>query len=229
MDNYAQHISLSYGDIKLTFFNISLEHDRKREHLPILHRHSYYEVHFSGGGYYNYQFGEKAVSLLPNQIVIIPPDVMHHAIDLSSNAKIKPCVISFSISEPYGDKKLYNALISALAELSLKALEFGSESNEELMLFKKFDLFNSFLGVCKLKSIAADFTYKLFSLALKGKDFTVNDGKDIMVLIDNLINLPDISIKDIANATNYSERHISRLIKKHYGLTLSQIKQQTKG
>ena len=225
MENNIEHISLYYGGVELSFFCISIKHDSNESH--ILHRHSYYEVHFSGDSYLDYQFGDKTVSLAPNQIIIIPPNVLHYSV--GGLKKSAPIVISFSISQPQGDNKLLTALTTALKVISLKAIGFSAIPAEELILLGKPELYNSFLGICKLKAVAADFSHKLFALALKGKDFTVSDDADALVLIDNLINIPDITIKDIAAATNYSERQISRLIKSHYGLTLSQIKRKSKG
>ena len=225
MESLIEHFTLNYSSIELSFFCVNL--DREGEHAPILHRHDYYEIHFSGGGHYEYQFGDKTVSLPPNHIIVIPPDVLHYSVDLLK--KPMPTVVSFSMSEKCQDKKLYSSLVLALESISLKGVPFSSTTADELILLHKPQVYNSFLGVCKLKAIASDFIYKLFSIALKGKDFTVSDDKNALLLIDNLINIPNVSIKDIASATNYSERHISRLIKSHYGLTLSQIKKQSKG
>lgn len=225
MDSLIEHITLNYGSIDLSFFCVSLK--REDERTPILHRHDYYEIHFGGSGKYEYQFGDKTVSLPPNHIIVIPPDVLHYSVDLLK--KPTPTVVSFSMDTSCQDKKLYTSLVSALSDISLKPISFNNVSADELLLLHKPQLYGSFLGVCRLKSIASDFIYKLFSIALKGKDFTVSDDKKALLLIDNLINLPNISIKDIAAATNYSERQVSRLIKSHYGLTLSQIKQQSKG
>lgn len=225
MDSMIEHVTLNYGSIDLSFFCVSLK--REDKYAPILHRHDYYEIHFSGSGHYEYQFGDKTVSLLPNQIIVIPPDVLHYSVDLLK--KPMPTIVSFSMDAKCQDKKLYSSLVSALESISIKAIPFNNVSADELMLLHKPQLYSSFLGACRLKAIASDFIYKLFSIALRGKDFTVSDDKNALILIDNLINIPDISIKDIAVATNYSERQVSRLIKNHYGQTLSQIRKQSKG
>ena len=198
MENNIEHISLSYGEIELSFFCISIKHESNEPH--ILHRHSYYEVHFSDNSYLDYQFGDKTVSLTPNQAIVIPPNVLHYSV--GGLKKAAPIVISFSISQTQGDKKLHTALTAALKGVSLKAIGFNVIPSDELMLLGKAELYNSFLGICKLKAVAAEFAHRLFTLALKGKDFTVSDDADALVLIDNLINIPDITIKDIAAATN---------------------------
>lgn len=226
MDSKIEHFSLNYGKIELSFFGINLEHGIS-DNLPILHRHNYYEIHFSGGERYEYNFDDKTVLLPPDHIIIIPPNVLHYSV--SNSRGPMPIVVSFSMSPSCKDKKLYADICAALSSISLKATAISGISTEEIALLRDPSYYSSFLGVCRLKAIASDFIFRLFSIALKEKDFTVSDDKDIMVLIDNLINLPNISIKDIALATNYSERQVSRLIKAHYGLTLSQIKKQSKG
>ena len=112
----------------------------------------------------------------------------------------------------------------ALNNAALKPLVIDDIADVELSVFAKTELYQTFLGVCKLKQVASDFICKLFGVILDGNDFSTNDSTDKMILIDNLINYPDISIKDIARLSNYSERQISRLIKKNYGVTFKELK-----
>jgi AraC-like DNA-binding protein len=47
-------------------------------------------------------------------------------------------------------------------------------------------------------------------------------------LIDVLINNPHYKLSDIAKATSYSERQISRIIKQHYGISLLELRRKMK-
>jgi len=55
-----------------------------------------------------------------------------------------------------------------------------------------------------------------------------NADKTAVTVIDNLINIPDFTLSDIAKITSYSERQISRIISKHYGLTLLELRRRIK-
>ena len=125
MDSLIEHITLNYGSIDLSFFCVSLK--REDERTPILHRHDYYEIHFGGSGKYEYQFGDKTVSLPPNHIIVIPPDVLHYSVDLLK--KPTPTVVSFSMDTSCQDKKLYTSLVSALSDISLKPISFNHRIN----------------------------------------------------------------------------------------------------
>ena len=58
------------------------------------------------------------------------------------------------------------------------------------------------------------------------KNLLVNGCRDMEVLIDVLVNRPDMTVQKIAAATNYSQRQISRIIKQRYGMTLTEFKKQ---
>ena len=67
------------------------------------------------------------------------------------------------------------------------------------------------------------FTNFLFNCIIK-EYIAVNSKTEIPVLLDNLINRPNITLDEIAAATHYSKRHISRLIKQQYGVSFSVLR-----
>ena len=222
MQDYVEHIILNYNDFNIAFFNINIKIENT--HTESLHRHDYYEVHYSNSEYFSYEFSDKTITLAPKQFLIIPPQTLHKTIQTE---KTVPTVVSFLITNN-GNPKNYKRVDKALETISLKSLDIPSISKEQLMLLGNSQLYKTFLGNCKLRVVASDFIYKIFNLALDKNDFDVDENADKMILIDNLINYSNVSVKDIARFTNYSERQISRLIKKHYGMTLSEIKKKNR-
>ena len=222
MKDYVEHIILNYNDLDITFFKVNI--DTEKHQTENMHRHNYYEVHFSHNEYFTYEFCNKTITLSPKQIIIIPPQTLHKT---NYSKSVIPTVVSFVITSSENTKN-YKHISESLDNISLKAIDFTSLSNEQLLFLGNSQLYRTFLGNCKLKEIASSFVYEILSLALKNNDFVVDKNFDIMLLIDNLINYPNVTVKEIAKITNYSERQISRLIKQNYKMTLSEIKRRTK-
>ena len=78
--------------------------------------------------------------------------------------------------------------------------------------------------MCKLKNAGTEFIYRLFQQLLPTDLLLTHSNTDTDILIDNLVHRPDITLDDIAKASNYSKRHVSRLIRQRYGGTLSQLR-----
>ncbi len=139
-------------------------------------------------------------------------------------------LINFSIFDNHyidGEQKFYQALVEALGKNTFKAVDF---SFAEIKTFEYTELYRSVLGVLKLKQVAACFVERLFTLLLSNNNPQIVSGKASAVLIDTLVNHDGTTLEEIAAATNYSKRHITRLIKKTYGMTLSEIRRnRTKG
>ena len=85
----------------------------------------------------------------------------------------------------------------------------------------------------RLKAAAACFLSDLFHLLspYATKTDTAPEppcDSEVAVLLENMVNRPDITLEQIAAATNYSTRHTARLIKKIYGASLSEIRRSRK-
>ena len=82
-------------------------------------------------------------------------------------------------------------------------------------------------GICHLKSVAAELIDLLFQSTVGNTDHFLCEKQEPMILIDNMINHPEVTLEEIANATNYSKRHVARLIKQQYGVSLGILKKQS--
>ena len=222
MGNYAESVSLQYGDAEISFYNIKLTPKESAVSM-VWHSHRYYELHFVEVGNVKYLLRNREIIVSAGEMVIIPPETEHYSVfdkDTTSNR-----VISMSVAQIDGSQRFYSSLTEALDTHSLQVVNFGYD---ELKPFGYTELYRSVLGVLKLKQVASDFTHRLFSLLLSNNNPTIASGKASAVLIDNLVNRDGTTLDEIAEATNYSKRHITRLIKKTYGKTFSELKRKAK-
>ena len=220
MNTFAEKISLQYGDAEISFYNIKIHH--KHDNIKMnWHSHRYFELHFLHKGRYTYNFEQGDVVLTEGEMLIIPPDCPHFpVIDIG---KENLDVVSLSIEQREDEQRFYQALTEALNGAALKPMAF---SFDEVETFEYTELYRSVLGVLKLKQVAAEFTNRLFSRLISNNNTSIASGKASAVLIDTLVNTEGTTLDEIAKATNYSKRHITRLIKKIYGMTFSELKRK---
>ena len=221
MNAFAEKISLQYGDAEISFYNIKIHH--KHDNIKInWHSHRYFELHFLHKGQYTYNFEQGDVVLSEGEMLIIPPDCPHFpVVDLKDD---NLCVVSLSVEQKEDEQRFYEALTKALRGAALKPIKFSAN---EITVFEYTELYRSVLGVLKLKQVAAEFTNRLFGRLLSNNP-TISSGKASAVLIDTLVNTEGTTLDEIAKATNYSKRHVTRLIKKTYGMTFSELKRKAK-
>ena len=219
MYNKVNSISMEYDDTKITFFQINLQSEMFNQSL--WHDHRYYEIHFCWKGSVDYTFSDQTVRLNPEELLIIPPNTFHNSITAVDKQNIH--ILSFEVTAAKNNKQFYKAITSALNKNALAPLRFSCGSQVEWDVYNQEDLYSSLLGICKLKSEATKFIYLLFNCIIK-EYIAVNNKTEIPVLLDNLINRPNITLDEIAAATHYSKRHISRLIKQQYGVSFSVLR-----
>ncbi|MBO5746474.1 MAG: AraC family ligand binding domain-containing protein [Clostridia bacterium] len=219
MESDAKKISLQYGDALLSFYNIKTAH--KGEGKMLWHSHRYYELHILKVGGIKYRFRDGEIDLKSGEMLIIPPNVDHF-----SHINRDSCefvVVSMSLEYVDSDQKFYSVFENALNSHALKPVDFKLS---DVYVLEMSELYQSVLGVLRLKHTAAAFIDRLMSSLLSNNNPQIASGKASAVLIDTLVNIDGVTIDDIAAATNYSKRHITRLIKKTYGKTLSEIRRK---
>ena len=221
MNAMAEKVSLQYGDAEISFYNIKIHHEHDDFKMQ-WHSHRYFELHFLNKGQCVYKFEQGDVTLAAGEMLIIQPECVHLPM---AGAEESLDVVSLSVTQTGDDQHFYKVLIESLNKFALKPIPFSFCGIDT---FEHTELYRSVLGVLKLKQVAADFTNQLFSRLLSNNNPTISSGKASAVLIDTLVNSGGITLDDIAKATNYSKRHITRLIKKTYGMTLSEFKRKAK-
>lgn len=207
LENFAEKVSLQYGDAEISFYNIKVT--SKVGIKMRWHSHKYYEMHFWSKGNETYHFPDGEVEVKAGQMLIIPPDTDHKPIVHYNEGSLT--VISMSVDHIGGDQKFYHAFVEALNKNAFKAVDF---SFADIRTFEYTELYRSVLGALKLKQVAACFVERLFTLLLSNNNPQIVSGKASAVLIDTLVNSDGTTLEEIAAATNNSKRHITRLIKR---------------
>ncbi len=226
VNNLVDSISFEYGDMKITFFGIE-DFDRD-EDSPDWHRHNYYELHTFDSDLYEYKFNSKKVSFKKGEFVLIPPYVSHNTMGAFGEKTTLPKAVAFTVSKTQSSLHFFEKATVELDKNSLIPLAIPNVSIKEIMLLSDTELYSSFHGICKLQATASKIIYNLFKTIMDDVVFVNDCHENTLVVIDNLINIPKFTLSDIAAAINYSERQVSRIIKQHYGLTLSELRRRIK-
>ena len=220
MISKVNFVELQYADARISFFDFI--ETKTNSITKQWHKHIYYELHFSFDRVIEYKFKDGTLVLNPGEMLIIPPLVSHESIEYNPTLK-NFTVISLDIKKSQGDIGFYKAFTDGLERNALKPIKFSNLNKETLLLFNNKKLYETLLGICELKMAMSQVIYAISKKILKDKELK-SDDKKMRILIDNLILSPDITLGEIANATNYSKRHLSRLIKEQYGTTFSEIR-----
>ncbi len=226
MDTFVDHIALNYGDAALTLFNIGVKKAATED--AIWHNHCYYELHFILEGSYTCSLEGRQVTVAANEFLIIPPQVHHWTSKQDPTCGDKRYVISLALDRGDGQEKLWHVFSQALENLALTPVSCTGLHRQQLEVFANKQLYSTVLGMCKLKAAGAELIHWLFDRLLTKDPLLVRADTDTAILIDNLVHRPDITLQEIADASNYSKRHISRLIRQRYGCTLSQLRSAKK-
>lgn len=227
-------VSIDYGDTRFSIYLISLpgRYQSPEATTHVMHSHFYYELHYASRGQCLYRFSDREVLLREGQMLLIPPG-QHHLSVSKDSGDYTPQVLSLSITDTDHTGRFYPAFLSMLEAAAMKPLPVSFALAEYIQILQQRPLYDCVPGICKLKAAAACFLSDLFHLLSPYARDTGTAPEpprdaELAVLLENMVNLPDIPLEQIAAATNYSTRHTARLIKKIYGASLSEIRRSRK-
>lgn len=187
------------------------------------HKHFNYEIHFALKGSYNYELNGKNILLSENQMLIIPPEMLHKSVN-SSEPEYEVAVLTLKISSNCNDD-FEKFLKSILNRHASESLQVHKEITESVLSFIGGIKTESRLQDIYLISCASDILYKLCAfLAESENDVPFETEKHLDVKIENMVNNVNMSLIDIARKINYSPRQTERLIKKIYGKSLTEVR-----
>lgn len=218
----VRFVDLCFGDAKVTFYNFAKTSSAAWN--PQWHNHIYYELHFSFGVTVGYKFSDRNIILNPGEMVIIPPTVEHESVT-ANYPKKDFLVISLDIEKIAAGGEFYESFVSALKANAVKPIKIPENLKEDLMALDCDEFYKTSHGVCKLKTAASQVVYAIFKKIMPDKPVKTESSNQ-KILIDTLIFAPDATLDTIAAATNYSRRHLSRIMKEQYGMTFSQIRRK---
>lgn len=218
-------VSLNFQKTKVDFFFFCCNEKNGGNDKTGFHKHFNYELHFAINGFYEYEFLDKKIVLHKNQMLIIPPHLFHKSVAAEENG-YEPRVLTIKLSSEEKDG-FFDYFNFVFQKNALKCLEIRDEIVKKIL--KMYDAINakSCLENIYLTSCAADVLYELCNLLTDGKNGCNPEGEnDLYVQIENLVNNCGFSLKDIAKQINYSPRQTERLIKKLYGKSLKEIREE---
>lgn len=221
-------IESNYGDASIRIFHFSIHPLPGVLRKP--HTHQYYEILFCTEKSLVYRVEDKDILLQKNQFIIIPPNIPHIRVS-ESGEKFPIEGISFSLTEQKGKTGFYRAFEEALRQRALSPIPLPSELLTRFRAVNRADWSGSLQSYCQLKSLTSAFIFELFGVldAFSCEEHATGldrDREDILVLLDNLLNNRALSLQELAKRINYSERHTARLIRKHYHMSLSELRKR---
>lgn len=226
-------ISLDYGDTRISIYCIDLPSEKKVTADPVMHSHFYYEIHYAAEGHCLYRFASHELLLREKEMLVIPPGLLHGAIDLHSNS-YKPQVLSLSLTQTDNPGSFFHSFSAMLSAASEKAICPVHSISGHLTVLQNRALYDSLMGIVTLKAAAGGLMLELFRLLqpLSETPDTPSPeppcSEEITVLLENLVNRPDTTLEQIAASICYSPRHTARLIKSIYGASLSEVRRSRK-
>ena len=214
-------VELDYGDARITFFDFTRIPPEQR--VRQWHRHIFYELHFPHTGPVECRFSDRTVTIHPGEVVIIPPGTLHQSITVDWDTDAIT-VLSLELRrEEQGSRPFFDAFIAALDGASLTAVKVPELKADLLKVFSREPLYDSVLGMCRLKMCASQVIDGLMGRILCDKPLQKDESR-VRLMVDNLMLFPNMTLAEIAAETNYSERQVSRLIKQQYGVNFSQLR-----
>ncbi len=222
MDSAVRSVSLTYGDAQFSFWSVRIPPSSVEEDVPSQHSHAFYEIHMIKKGPLTYHLSDAVVSVRTGDALLVPPHTLHGCgADLTDRVPV-----AFSLKKAESGEKYYDIFKEALDTHTLCSFPFADYQNGEMLT--KSDLYRSFAGKLQLQAAAASFLCHLFTRLVSDCTVSADADRDVLLIIDEYIYRQHCTLDEIAAATNYSKRHLSRLIKKQYGSSLSELRRNLK-
>lgn len=218
----------AFGKICVDINNASLlvyeTQKRAGNIFPVLHSHTYYEVHYSDKENV-FCFPNGDIKVKAGSFLIINPGESHYALTNSDGY-----VIALSIEKKTGKSKSYEYFKNLLDNAALKPIEAGDELSESIHRFREIKYGNGHINELENIVWASEFLRMLF-LKIENSDEKMRkiikketEFDEISVALEVFVNNLFMSVEEMAEKLNYSERHISRLIKQKYGMPLKKVR-----
>lgn len=225
---------IEIGNVLITFYRLNFSNPNEKKEIDIsLHCHLYYEIHIATQGTYIFNLSNGKVTLSAGEMIIIPPGEYHHACD-RNKGNFESFVLCLSIEKTNGIDDVYSEFkhnldknaakpIKVPPELAVTANDFNTVNKhtleglclEKLNVAQMVSILVNSLGMTSVKD-AGNRPASLY-------DFS---KMNFEVALEWLINANNVSIADIAARLNYSEKHMTRLIRKRYGMSLKELQKK---
>ena len=224
----VSRIRTQIGDAAMTLFRI--ENSAEDDNAQILHAHLYYECHILLTGQTTFHIRESDIPMQSRQMLIIPPNINH--LPFSAEQNTDELVMGLTLEKCSGHSGAFSYFQTTLDAVSGKPLALDSSLYVRLLQFwYGFDGVQTDLRTFfRRQNDAQELLFALFDAVngfrLPQAGYLQTPVGDPTVTMDIMVNSPQYSLKDIASILGYSYRHTARLIRKTYGCSLADIRQQ---
>lgn len=215
----------SFGDALVKIHRITNE--KKDSHPGTTHSHGYYELHLITKGMYVFRLEDREVEVLRGQMLIIPPDLVHETVVMNSN--FEDAVLSLTLEKQSGNAGFYKCFTDGLMRSAGTAITISQDLVRKIAGYCTFAPSNSVRQYCVRKLAACEILVNLFQ-EICGNDRLFYSGENVNfdMMLETFVNDHGISLPDMAERLGYSQRQLSRIIKKRYGATLTQLRSSSK-
>ena len=194
------------------------------------HQHPFYELHFCKEGTISFTVEEKEYTVEAGQAILIAPGHPHFPM-----SDVKTCqriVISFNMTRDMtraeGDEDFYDFFSSLLALYTCDILPVSDGLREKLLLLESLSGAGNIMERCRYIAAA----YGFISCFMEELNCSREDihrkyapENDLQLMLENMVYDFRYSLPEIAQRLGYSKRHVSRLIRQKYGMSLSALRE----
>lgn len=222
-------IPLQYGDAQIRCHKIKQVKEVVAGSDLNYHSHKYYECHFVEKGTVKFRMADRDITLSQSEMLIIPPDVGHFAV--VRNHSVESHVFEFSLCQVESKEKgIYKTFKELLEKAAVNPVKVSEELISVIREFKNMPFGNTISEYCfdvaRLTNVIAIMFNEINTYnATKEEVFETIDWQ---TLLDLYINMPEKTLDDLAQATSYSRRQIIRIVYKLYGMSLTDLRNQSR-
>lgn len=223
-------ISLRWQNVDVDF--LFYRYDEAGDTAPAAsHAHVNYEIHLAAEGSHCYELTDREITLDGGHMLIIPPHTLHRPIKASEEGyrfavlTLKLAAAGEGSAHAYVEELFRRHALQCLP-VQGDILQAAFRLREEVWAEERDYLYDLYLT-----RGAADLFYRLcasFAEAGSPAAGPASTERHVDVQIENLVNRDNMSLCDIAEKIHYSPRQTERLIKKIYGKTLTEVREEQK-
>ncbi len=233
--------NMDFGDALFTIHHFRWHNASQSDKAVVSHSHQYYELHLvvRGGGMID--FGGKSVVLSPGEAVIIGPGREHLPIQITGDGA-ENLTLAFSVRQIPGEAGAFAYFTGTLLALTEELTVFTPPAalTADLRLISRMSETGSLRDYCYVKTVCCRAVFLLFDHINRFRtekqsrsDRPVRqaaaaestDLESIGILLENLLNEPGIPLSQIARRLGFSERQTQRLIRRQYGKSFRDVRQ----
>lgn len=227
---YGVHVE--FGNARLTLYRIrsARETTAKLKNdgvLRLKHSHSYFECHLFISGQGGLSVGGEEVIFREGEMLILPPGGEHFPLAMGDGKEI---VFALTLEELDKPGKYYRYFRESLESCSSEAWKLPEALVEQMTEFYHRFEDNTLRMRCLQQAEAYSIVYRIFSCI---NDFDVDmtvsaavEDENSDVTLDFLVNDLRVSMQDLSQQLGYTPRHVARLIRRKYGMSLREVRQK---